>query len=1126
MIIRPSGFFKFIASLIVSVFFANTVMPSCACAQAAPAGVSAVAVPVVAVSEAFAPAVLRGFRVDPDNPLHFDFILDKGDFQVSGGTKDLSSLEKESTRLIKYFLTALTVPSEDLWVNLSPYEADRIIPDPLGQTEMGRTFLEQDYLLKQLTSALICPERKLGAAFWKRVYAKAYARFGTTQVPLDSLNKVWIMPGQAKVYEKGSNVYIVDAGLKVMLETDYKSVTKAGEDLVSSRPNAITNDASTELYNQIMREVIIPELTREVNEGRNFAALRQAHYALVLAAWVEKKIKDSVLDKAFTGQNRIKGYESNDPKAKDRIYAQYVEAFRKGAYNYIREEVEVESREVIPRKYFAGGYAVDKAQIVQDTVKVDQIGATKDMAAISVRFDPLMPSQGGQPFGYIAQARLRAEEGREIVLKAVMNDPSLKDEVSVVLHSNKDGIWQDSGVLTPAGEENGKAVFEIRLKAEKSFEYTFAFDQKSSGERVWADLPYGNGQLIVQRKFTGSVVYIGMEYAPFVKKGGQGDVMYELPRAMARKGNDTTVILPYFKGLEEDFLKRNTVEDVPGITITIPFRHHADVVLKVKKAVVEGVVVYLLDAQDEVLFVEPYQGPAEEFYESILLSRGALELLKALDKKVDIVQSNDHHTALVDLYMQKKYQDFFRNSGSYFAIHNVAYQGEYDGLESLESVQVELKPLMVKDLVDEIGLGDSPEIKAILTVEGKINMMASVPKTILNTGGRGQYVGTVSKGYAEHIREVNFGMDQLLTSVGDHFLGILNGIDFEIWNPATDKVIQYKYSIDQGIDSVVKAKRQNKQLLQQMLGQGLPVPEIDKNYKILKKAGYLKKSSRQLLGVVGRFVGQKQFEILADVIEMMLNDPSKQLPVDFVLAGPAVKDTDDLATMRRFKALAGDPRLEASGMSIVVLHGFVNEIGNMIYAGADGFIGPSDFEPAGIFQLISMRYGTVPVVRKTGGLADTVFEDGGVPNGFVFEGTYRSFGQPRDAEARRQNAAELYEALARANAVYAGEPSRWQRIMANGMQARNDWNSRIGEYDQLYTQQKAEVSADSAMNTAQGGIDFDRNKVHLDITSEGAGGSFNFTPAMLNNGNIEGLSPVIISISPLQDVPQFLASSR
>src|SRR5262249_36750514 len=158
----------------------------------------------------------------------------------------------ESTKLIKYFLAALTIPEKDLWVNLSPYEKDRIVPENFGQTEMGRDLLAQDYLLKQITASMIYPEDETGKLFWSRVYAEAAHRFGTTKIPVNTFNKVWIIPEKAVVYEnaEAGSAYVVESNLKVMLEEDYLSLTRhseapgAGHSEVPQGPKNLSIDRS------------------------------------------------------------------------------------------------------------------------------------------------------------------------------------------------------------------------------------------------------------------------------------------------------------------------------------------------------------------------------------------------------------------------------------------------------------------------------------------------------------------------------------------------------------------------------------------------------------------------------------------------------------------------------------------------------------------------------------------------------------------------------------------------------------------------------------------------------------------------------------------------------------------
>jgi hypothetical protein len=177
---------------------------------------------MMSLSPAFHPEVLKGIKLNPQNPFQFHFFVDPGDFNHQ------EQLKTESTRLIKYFLASLTIPETDLWVNLSPYEKDRIIPRSFGQTEMGRDLLAEDYILKQITASIIYPESHLGKEFWQKVYAQAQAqaKYGTTNIPINTFNKVWIVPDKAVVYENKGTAFVIENHLKVMLEQDYLALDK------------------------------------------------------------------------------------------------------------------------------------------------------------------------------------------------------------------------------------------------------------------------------------------------------------------------------------------------------------------------------------------------------------------------------------------------------------------------------------------------------------------------------------------------------------------------------------------------------------------------------------------------------------------------------------------------------------------------------------------------------------------------------------------------------------------------------------------------------------------------------------------------------------------------------------
>ncbi len=378
------------------------------------------------LSSAFAPPLLKGVKVYPDNPFRLDFILDKGNSSDS-----IEQLKSESTRLIKYFLASITVPEKDLWVNLSPYEKDRIIPNAFGVTEMGRDLLAQDYILKQITASVIYPEEKIGKEFWDKVYAEARKRYGSADVPIDTFNKVWIVPEKAVVYENKDSVYVVESRLKVLLEEDYLALEKgtAGKGAVEKAKE------TNKLGSEIVREVVIPILEKEVNEGKNFAQLRQVYHSLILAVWFKDKVKESIFGKAYVDKEKTGGVDIADKAAKNKIWAQYVVAFKKGAYNYIKEDYDSATDEIVTRKYYSGGAGFD--QIRKAYSKTPDRGRLPDGVSDSAmivesNFAPADMAMNAQALNGQVPNRLTIAETRQRLLdglKAIQSlYPALQQE--------------------------------------------------------------------------------------------------------------------------------------------------------------------------------------------------------------------------------------------------------------------------------------------------------------------------------------------------------------------------------------------------------------------------------------------------------------------------------------------------------------------------------------------------------------------------------------------------------------------------------------------------------------------------------------------------------------------------
>ncbi len=365
-------FFRVLSVLMAISFTLTTIVPPNAVyAQALPQTVLNLPIPgtMVSTTDGFAPVLINGLTLHPENPLQIDFIVNTGDTNIQG-----DALKIESTTLIKYFLAALTIPNEDMWVNLSPYEKDRVIPDNFGDTKMGRDLLAQDYMLKQLTASLMFPEEDLGENFWNKVYEKAYAQFGTTDIPMDTFHKIWIVPEKAEVYEHEASAFVVGSHLKVMLEEDYEALNK---NKINAESRATSNkDQLRGISTEIIREILIPAIEKEVNEGTTFAKLRQIYNSVILATWYKDHLQESLLGKIYVNQNKTLGVDTQDKQISQKIYAQYVESFKKGAYDFIKEDYDSVTEQVIPRKYFSGGLFIGQFDEVRD----DLASITPDQA--------------------------------------------------------------------------------------------------------------------------------------------------------------------------------------------------------------------------------------------------------------------------------------------------------------------------------------------------------------------------------------------------------------------------------------------------------------------------------------------------------------------------------------------------------------------------------------------------------------------------------------------------------------------------------------------------------------------------------------------------------------------------
>lgn len=478
------------------------------------------------------------------------------------------------------------------------------------------------------------------------------------------------------------------------------------------------------------------------------------------------------------------------------------------------------------------------------------------------------------------------------------------------------------------------------------------------------------------------VVQLAAEAYPFAKVGGLADAVAGLTSALAGLGHEVTLVLPCYRQVDRSGLERIPVPDAWRVKLG-PVEHGF------------GILRGRLPGSDaSVLFLENdhffdrwsvYNAAGGRSFEDdaerwLFYQKGALEVLRVAGLHPDVIHAHDSQTGLVTAWIRSHYASdpAFRGTANVYTLHNVAYQGLY-----------------------------SPDV----------NRLADLPPEWLRPGGpleaHGAFgwmkagvvladrITTVSPTYAREVQgpDHGHGLDAILRSRADSFVGVLNGIDPAVWNPSCDTRIPENYDV-----SALQGKRACKRALLERLG--LPGGDL----------------GVPLLGFVGRLVPQKGCEIFEPVLRDVLAQR-----VQAVFLGSGADVYEDM--LRELQAAHPD-KLSAT-------IGFDDELAHWIEAGADIFLMPSRYEPCGLNQMYSMAYGTVPVVHATGGLADTVVEapatsEGGT--GFVFH----DFGVP-----------EFKEALYRALVAYQ-DPVRWRRLMANAMRQDFSWARSARTYVEVY----------------------------------------------------------------------------
>ena len=472
------------------------------------------------------------------------------------------------------------------------------------------------------------------------------------------------------------------------------------------------------------------------------------------------------------------------------------------------------------------------------------------------------------------------------------------------------------------------------------------------------------------------MLIIGSEAVPFAKTGGLADVLGALPGALTRLGWDVTVAIPRYRGVTA-----GTLVDTWPVTVGAFTR---DVGL-FEAPLVEGARAWLVDCP-ELFDRDTLYGPSGLDYPDnprrfALMVRAALEHAARVDRAPALVHAHDWQAALAPVYLKTLYRSHpvLGGTPSVFTIHNLAYQGLFDA-----------------DWLPRLDLGWDQLSADRMEYWGGISFL----KGAINDT---ELITTVSPRYADEIQtpELGFGFDGILRRRRPDLIGVLNGIDTAEWNPGHDRFLPQAY----GVDDVT--------------GKEAAKAELLSRYGMARDAAAMR---RPLVGLISRMVDQKGFDLVA-----ALADDLPRLEAAFVVLGTGEARYQDLWT----RLAAAHP--DRIGARI----GFDEGLAHLIEGGADIFLMPSRFEPCGLNQMYSLRYGTVPVVRAVGGLADTVVGYApGLPTatGFVFDD---------------YTPAALLDALTRALALY-GVPRKWRALQRTGMQLDYSWDRSAREYVTIY----------------------------------------------------------------------------
>ena len=475
-----------------------------------------------------------------------------------------------------------------------------------------------------------------------------------------------------------------------------------------------------------------------------------------------------------------------------------------------------------------------------------------------------------------------------------------------------------------------------------------------------------------------SVAFIGSECYPFVKTGGLGDVMSALPKSLAKLNCDVKVIIPRYKCIPQKFQEKMEYKGSFSMDLCSDGKQYYVGIMEYQE---DGVVYDFIDNDEFFSWGNPYTNLIDDIPKFCYFGKAALAALNYLDWTPDVVHCHDWQAALVPLYLRTCFKDSNVGRAScVLTIHNLRFQGIYDR----------------KTIQYWSGLPDYVFNKDCLTQNWLDANMLKGGITYSNV------VTTVSNTYAGEIQteEYGEGLEEHLRYHHNKLVGIVNGIDTDIWNPATDKLLAAPYNSQ----NVIENKKANKKALQESLGL-----EVD-DHKIV-------------IGLISRLTNQKGLDLVNNVIPHIMDEHTQ-----VVVLGTGDAEYED--AFRYYE--------NAYKGNFCAYIAYNENVAHNIYAGCDALLVPSRFEPCGLTQLISMRYGSVPIVRETGGLKDTVqpynlFDNTG--NGFTFD---------------RYESGLLYDAINRAKTLYFENRPYWDEMVVRNMNKDVSWEQSAKHYKDMY----------------------------------------------------------------------------